>query len=147
MAFRGIGLVTAMTLACELGDIRRFAHPRQLMAYLGLVPSEYSSGDHAQRGSITKTGNTHVRKALVSTGWKYAAAPRCSKALAERQKHVSAEVVTLAWKSQCRLYKRFRKLSQTKARCVANTAVARELVGFLWEALRMHTGSPLPKAA
>ncbi len=71
MAFRGIGFVTAMTLVCELGDIRRFAHPRQLMAFLGLVPSEYSSADHTQRGSITKTGNTHVRKALVSTAWKY----------------------------------------------------------------------------
>ncbi len=147
MAFRGIGFVTAMTLVCELGDIRRFAHPRQLMAFLGLVPSEYSSADHTQRGSITKTGNTQVRKALVSTAWKYAVPPRCSKVLRERQQGVSAEVVLLAWKAQCRLYKRFRKLSQTKSRCVANTAVARELAGFLWEALRMHTGSPLPKAA
>ena len=147
MAFRGIGFVTAMTLVCELGDIRRFAHPRQLMGFLGLVPSEFTSADHTQRGSITKTGNTHVRKALVSTAWKYAVPPRCSKVLRERQQGVSAEVVLLAWKAQCRLYKRFRKLSQTKSRCVANTAVARELVGFLWEALRMHTGSPLPKAA
>ncbi len=86
-------------------------------------------------------------EALVSTAWKYAAPPRCSKVLRERQQGVSAEVVLLAWKAQCRLYKRFRKLSQTKSRCVANTAVARELAGFLWEALRMHTGSPLPKAA
>lgn len=147
MAFRGIGLVTALTLASELGDIRRFAHPRQLMAYLGLVPSEFSSGDRTRRGYITKTGNTHVRKALVSAAWKYAVQPRCSKALLERQQGVSAEVVALAWKAQGRLYRRFRKLSQTKSRCVANTAVARELAGFLWEALRMHTGSPLPKAA
>ncbi len=147
MVFRGIGIVTALTLACEWGDIRSFAHPRQLMAYLGLVPSEYSSGDHTQRGSITKTGNTHVRKVLVSTAWKDAAQPRCSRVLRERQKGVSAEVVLLAWKAQCRLYKRFRKLSQTKSRCVANTAVARELAGFLWEARCMHTGSPLPKAA
>ena len=74
-AFRGIALVTALTLVCELGDIRRFAHPRQLMAYLGRVPSEHSSGASTKRGSITKSGNTHARKAIVSAAWKYAARP------------------------------------------------------------------------
>ena len=146
-AFRGIGLITALTLVCELGDIRRFAHPRQLMAYLGLVPSEHTSGDRVMRGSITKTGNTHARKALVSTAWKYAAAPRCSAALRARQQGVSAEVIRIAWKAQCRLHKRFRKLIHSKSRCVANVAVARELAGFLWEAMQTHAGTAVAQAA
>ena len=138
MAFRGIGLVTALTLVFELGDIRRFAHPRQLMAYLGLVPSEHSSGSRTKRGGITKTGNVHVRNVVISAAWKYARPPRCSRGLKERQQVVSAEVAAIAWKAQHRLYKRFHKLCQTKSRCVANTAVARELVGFLWAALRLE---------
>lgn len=142
LAFRGIGLVTALTFVLELGDFRRFANPRQLMAYLGLVPSEHSSGSHTQRGGITKTGNTYVRKALVSAVWKYAQPPRSSRVLQERQQAVSAQVIALSWKAQQRLYKRFRHLSQTKSRCVANTAVARELAGFLWGAL--HLENPLP---
>ena len=136
MAFRGIGLITALTVVCELGDIRRFSHPRQLMAYLGLVPSEYSSGNRTRRGAITKTGNTQVRTALVSAAWKYTAPPRCSKVLLERQQRVSAEVVTLSWKAQTRLYQKFAKLSRTKLRPVAAVAVARELAGFLWAALQ-----------
>ena len=141
MAFRGIGLVSALTLMFELGDIRRFAHPRQLMAYLGLVPSEHSSGDRTKRGSITKTGNVHVRKAVITAAWKYTSSPRCSRVLKKRQRAVSAEVVGVTWKAQRRLYKRFHKLCQTKPRCVANTALARELVGFLWAAL--HLENPL----
>ena len=141
MAFRGIGLVSALTVIFELGDIRRFAHPRQLMAYLGLVPSEHSSGDRTKRGGITKTGNVHVRKAVITAAWKYTSPPRCSRVLKERQRAVSAEVVGVTWKAQRRLYKRFNKLCQTKPRCVANTALARELVGFLWAAL--HLDNPL----
>lgn len=141
MAFRGIGLVTALTLVFELGDIRRFSHPRQLMAYLGLVPSEHSSGNRTKRGGITKTGNVHVRNAVISAAWKYTRPPRCSRMLKERQQAVSAEVVAVTWKAQRRLYKRFHKLGQTKPRCVANTAIARELVGFLWAAL--HLENPL----
>lgn len=141
MAFRGIGLVTALTLLFELGDIRRFAHPRQLMAYLGLVPSEHSSGNRTKRGGITKTGNVQVRKAIISAAWKYTRPPRCSRLLKEQQQAVSAEVVGITWKAQRRLYKRFNKLCQTKPRCVANTALARELVGFLWAAL--HLDNPL----
>ena len=147
MAFRGIGLVTAMTLICEFGSIDRFAHPRLLMAYFGLVPSEYSSGDHRRRGSITKASNTHARKALVSTARKYARPPRCSQALRERQQAVSADIVALSWKAQQRLFKRFLRLSQTKPRNVAAVAVARELVGFLWEALHLAQCASRPKAA
>ena len=125
MAFRGIGLVTALTLIFDLGDIRRFSHPRQLMAYLGLVPSEHSSGTRTKRDGITKTGNVHVRNAVISAAWKYARPPRCSRELKERQQAMSAEVAAVTWKAQRRLYKRFHKLCQTKPRCVANTAIAR----------------------
>lgn len=139
-AFRGVATLTALTLATELGDIRRFGSPRQLMAYLGLVPSEYSSGNTTRRGSITKTGNAHARKALVSAAWKYAAQPYRSKVLKERQEGVSPPVVATAWKAQKRLHKRFHALAFRKPRSVANVAVARELAGFLWAALQ-HTES------
>ena len=134
MAFRGIALITALTVMSELGDIRRFAHPRQLMAFV--VPSEYSSGSRTQLGAITKTGNIHVRTALVSTAWKYAVNPRCSQVLRERQQDVSAELVTLSWKAQNRLFKKFHRVSRTRPRQVAAVAVARELTGFIWEALQ-----------
>ena len=86
-AFRAIGLFTAMQLTCEIGDIRRFARPKALMAYLGLVPSEHSSGNRTRHGSITKAGNSHARKALVSAAWKYTHYPRRSQALHQRQRH------------------------------------------------------------
>ncbi|TDI76400.1 MAG: IS110 family transposase [Bacteroidetes bacterium] len=139
-AFRGVALLTALTLATELGDIRRFSSPRQLMAYLGMVPSEHSSGARTHRGSITKTGNTRARKALVSAAWKYAAKPARSRALKKRQEGVDAHVIATAWKAQQRLYKRFHALAFRKPRSVANVAVARELAGFLWAALQpKHT--------
>ena len=103
-----------------------------------LVPSEHSSGNRTNRGSITKTGNVHVRKAIIRAAWKYTRSPRCSRQLKERQQVVSAEVIAVAWKAQHRLYKRFHRLAQTKPRCVANTAIARELVGFLWAALQLE---------
>ena len=135
-AFRGIALITALSLACEIGDIRRFAHPRQLMAYLGLVPSEHSSGRRTERGSITKAGNRRARTALVSAAWKYAARPTRGPVLIKRQRAVSAEVLTISWKAQHRLYKRFHALAHRKARSVAAVAIARELAGFLWEAMQ-----------
>ena len=98
MAFRRIGLVTALTLVFELGDIRRLPHPRQLMAYLGLVPSEHSSGNRTKRGrGITKTGNVHVRSVVISAAWKYARPARTSRVLKERQQTVSAEVTAVTW--------------------------------------------------
>lgn len=138
MAFHGISLITALTIVFELGDINRFANPQALMSYLGLNPSEYSSGGSTRRGGITKTGNVHVRNALVSCAWKYTKPPRYSKALRERQESVSSEVVSMSWKAQIRLYKRFKNLSQSKKRCVANVAIARELVGFIWAALQIE---------
>ncbi len=121
---------------------RRFASPRQLMAYLGIVPSEHSSGPRTRRGSITKTGNTRARKAIVSAAWKYAAKPARSQALKKRQEGVSPHVIATAWKAQQRLYKRFHALAFRKPRSVANVAVARELAGFLWAALQQnHTNA------
>ena len=135
-AFRGIALLTALTLVCELGDIRRCAHPRQLMSYLGVVPSEHSSANSIKRGSITKCGNTHARKALVSASWRYAVRPAASSVLKRRQDGVGADVIAISWQAQKRLYKRFHALAVRKPRSVAVVAVARELSGFLWEAMQ-----------
>ncbi len=128
---------TGTRLDVCLGTGRRFANARQLTAYLDLVPREHSSGAHTQRGGITKTGTTHVRKALGSAAWNYAHPPRSSRVLQQRQQAVSAEIIAMSWKAQQHLYKRFRHLSQTKSRCVANTAVAQEL--GIWGALRVET--------
>jgi len=141
-AFRGIATITALTLACELGDIRRFEHPRQLMGYLGLVPSEYTSANKTHRGAITKAGNRHARKAIVSAAWKYAVRPTRSHSLKQRQQTVNPHVVAISWKAQLRLYKRFHALAIRRPRSVAAVAIARELAGFLWEA--MNTLAPTP---
>ena len=138
-AFRGIALLSALTLVCELGDIRRFACPRQLMSYLGVVPSEHSSANSTKRGSITKCGNAHARRALVSAAWRYAVRPAAGPVLKRRQDGVSAEVIAISWKAQKRLYKRFHSLAVRKPRSVAAVAVARELSGFLWEAMQTST--------
>lgn len=139
-AFRGIATLSALTLAAEIGDIRRFAHPRQLMAYLGLVPSEHSSGERTKRGSITKAGNIHARKAIVSAAWKYEARPTRGHPLKKRQALLPPEeapaIVATTWKAQTRLHKRFHALTHRKPRSVAAVAVARELTGFLWAALQ-----------
>lgn len=139
-AFRGIATLSALTLAAEIGDIRRFASPRQLMAYLGLVPSEHSSGERTKRGSITKAGNVHARKAIVSAAWKYAARPTRGHPLKKRQALLGSEeaprILATSWKAQGRLYKRFHALAHRKPRSVAAVAVARELTGFLWAALQ-----------
>ncbi len=134
--FRGIALFTAMQLACELGDIRRFAHPKSLMAYVGLVPSEHSSGSRTRPGPITKTGNAFARRALVSAAWKYTHPPRRSVALSRRQEHCTPAVIAISWRAQQRLHKRYQRLVHRKAPSKAIVAVARELTGFLWEAMQ-----------
>lgn len=141
IAFRGIGLVRALTLIFELGDIRRFAHPRQLIAFLGLVPSEHNSGNRAKRDGTTKNGNVRGGNAIISAARKCARPLRCSRVLKERQQAVSAEVVSITWKSQRRLHKCFQRVFQTKPRCGADTAVAHEPVGLWWVAL--HLENPL----
>jgi transposase len=145
-AFRGIATLTALTLASEVGDIRRFDHPRRLMAYLGLVPSEHSSGNQTHRGSITKAGNTHARRAIVSAAWKYTVRPTRSHRLAEHQRSVDPHVVAISWKAQQRLYKRFQALVIRRPRSVAATAIARELTGFLWEAMNTLNFRPTATA-
>ncbi len=140
--FRGIGSLTAMQLTCEIGDFRRFKHPTSLMAYLGLVPSQHSSGNTIRTGTITKTGNAHARKALVGAAWKYTSSPRTSVALSERQKQCSPKVLTISQRAQKRLYSRFVALNKRKSPKIAVVAITRELVGFLWEATQV----PIPTA-
>ena len=135
-AFRGIDTHAAMVLATEIVDWRRFERPSQLMAYLGLVPKEHSSGERERKGSITKAGNSHCRHVLVQAAWNYRHPPRMSAALKKRQEGVSPEVVSHAWKAQQRLHKVYRRIAERKNGNIAAVAVARELVGFLWAALR-----------
>lgn len=133
MALRGCRLITAMTVVAELGDITRFDSPRQLMAYLGLVPSEYSSGKRQRRGAITKTGNGHVRRVLVEAAWCYRFPARKSAYLQQRASQTSEAVQAIAWKAQKRLCGRYRHLANRgKLKVQVCTAVARELVGFIW---------------
>jgi len=134
--FRGIDTLGALTILIEIGDFPRFRTPRELMAYLGLVPSEASTGEDARRGSITKAGNTHARRVLVEAGWHYRHPPRIGTALARRSQGQPKAVLAQAWKAQQRLHRRYRHLvGHGKRPPVAVVAIARELVGFLWAAL------------
>jgi len=143
--FRGIDTLAAMILLVELGDVQRFTHPRQLMAYLGLVPSEDSSGDRVRRGSITKAGNLHVRRILVEAAWHYRHPPRLGAALARRSAGQPPAVLRHAWQAQQRLHRRYRHLvGRGKRAPVAMVALARELSAFLWAALSQ---APLAQAA
>jgi transposase len=132
-ALRGIDVVNAVSLAAEIGDLSRFEHPRKLMGYLGLVPSEHSSGERVRRGSITKTGNAHARRLLTEAAWNYRFSARISRRAQLRQENLSEQVRGLGWKAQLRLTKRFATLKergvQINKACVA---VARELTGFIW---------------
>lgn len=133
MALRGVNMITAMTVIAELGDISRFDSPRQLMANLGLVPSEHSSGNRQKRGGITKTGNGHVRRVLIEASWCYRLPARKTANLQRRAEKTSEEVQAIAWKAQTRLCKRFWHLiHKGKLLVEACTAVARELSGFIW---------------
>ncbi|MFQ5938036.1 MAG: IS110 family transposase [Acidiferrobacterales bacterium] len=133
MALRGCRLITAMTVVAELGDISRFDSPRQLMAFLGLVPSESSSGPNRRRGGITKTGNGHVRRVLIEAAWCYRFPARKSATLQRRAERTSLAVQAIAWKAQKRLCARFRHLNHRGLMQVKiTTAIARELCGFIW---------------
>lgn len=136
--FRGIDTLSAMTLLVEIQDFQRFRSPRELMAFLGLVPSEYSTGERERRGSITKTGNGHARRILVEAAWHYRHPPGMGRSLAARSADQPPEVLAHAWKAQRRLYRRYRHLvGHGKRAPVAVVAVARELVGFIWAAMRL----------
>jgi transposase len=137
--FRGIDTLSAMILVAEVVDFQRFARPRQLMAYLGLVPSEYSSGDTQHRGALTKAGNTHARRVLVEAAWHYRHRPTVGQALASRSAGQPAAIVSHAWRAQQRLHRRYRHLvGHGKRPPVAVAAIARELVGFVWAAMTGH---------
>jgi transposase len=136
-SLRGIDFVAAVTLVAEIGDFNRFAHPRDLMGFLGLVPSEFSTGDTRRQGAITKTGNGHARRVLVEAAWNYRFPARISRILQIRQEGQLKPVREIAWRAQLRLAHRYRRLSSRKLHpnkiCVA---IARELVGFLWDIAR-----------
>jgi transposase len=137
MAFRGFQLVAAMITVSELGDIHRFAHPRQLMTYLGLVSVEHSSGPKQHLGSISRCGNGHQRWLLTECAEHYLLPPKVSKELSRRQEGQPAHVRDLSWKAQNRLHLRFtRLLGRRLQRNKAKVAVARELCGFVWALLR-----------
>ncbi|MGH7050326.1 MAG: IS110 family transposase [Acetobacteraceae bacterium] len=132
-AMRGIAPVVAVTIVAEVGDFRRFANPRQLMAYFGLVPSEHSSGSTVRRGGITKAGNALARRVLIEGAWTYRMPARVSRKLHDRLEPLHPEVRNIAWKAQVRLCARYRRLAATgKPRVVVTTAIAREMVGFIW---------------
>lgn len=134
MTLRGLDLVAATTVVAELGDLKRFARPRELMGYLGLVPSEHTSGSKRRQGAITKTGNGQVRRVLIEAAWNYRFPARVSRTLQLRQEHQPAVIREIAWRAQLRLSHRYRRLKarnlQHNKICVA---LARELAGFIWD--------------
>jgi transposase len=136
-ALRGMALVAAATLVAELGDITRFANPRQLMAYLGLVPSEHSSGATRRQGAITKAGNGSARRMLIEIAWSYRFPARISRELLLRQEGLAKPIRDTAWKAQERLCGRYRKLARAgKPPNLVTAAIARELAGFVWAIAR-----------
>jgi transposase len=135
--FRGIDTLTAILLLAELHDFRRFPSPRALMAYVGLVPGEDSSGEKHRRGRITRTGNALVRRLLVETAWHYQHRPNVGVGLTQRRKGQPTRVIAIADKAQQRLCRRFRRLAeQHKPAPKIAVAIARELAGFVWAALQ-----------
>jgi transposase len=134
--FRGIDDLTALTIAAELGDPRRFATAPRVMAYVGLVPSEHSSGTQRAQGAITKTGNAHLRRVLVESAWHYRHHPFVSAAVRARQRGAPRTVIAQAWTAQQRLHRRYARFAaRGKRKQHIVTAVARELTGFVWAAL------------
>ena len=132
-ALRGVSLIVASTTIAELGDLTRFENPKKLMAFLGLVPSEHSSGEKKKRGGITKTGNRHVRRVLVEGAQAYSHPARVTRLILKRHEGLSQDILDIAWKCQVRLCARFRRLMNAgKNRNTTVTAIARELAAFMW---------------
>jgi transposase len=132
-ALRGVQFTVAVTMVAEVGDLSRFDTPRELMKFLGLIPSEYSSGARRQQGSITKAGNTHARRALVEGAWAYRYPAKVSRHLQLRLENHPKVIQEISWKAQVRLCKRYRRLvAKGKHANVVTVAIARELVGFMW---------------
>ncbi len=132
-ALRGVQLIAAITLVAELRDFLRFENPRQLMAYVGLVPGEHSSGPKRRQGSLTKAGNSAARRMLVEIAWHYQHGPRVSPIIATRHAGLPRAVTDIAWKAQLRLNAKFKRLLARRVmKNKAVVAVARELAGFVW---------------
>ncbi len=147
-AMRGVAFIVAVTVVAEVGDFHRFDNPRQLMAYLGLTPSEHSSGATVRRGGITKAGSGLARRALIEGAWSYRMQPRVSRKLQDRLEAVPSNVRDIAWKGQLRMCQRYRRLVMAgKPKVVVTTAIAREMVGFIWAIARAVTSVPGPAAS
>ncbi len=136
-AMRGVGVLTATTLVAEAGDIRRFDHPRQLMAFLGPVPSERSTGETKRQGALTKAGNIRARRALIEAAWTYRHSAGIGDKHQSRQRHLPERIRDIAWKAQVRLCARYRRLAARGKRVtVVVAAIAREIAAFLWAIAR-----------
>ncbi|MCP3031807.1 IS110 family transposase [Halobacillus sp. A1] len=136
-SLRGIALITAVSLAAEIGSFKRFPKPGQFMGYIGLIPSERSSGDVRYQGKITKTGNRHVRRLLIEAAWSYRYKPAIKGNLKKRLDGLPPEIRSISWKAQNRLHKKYyRLLSRGKEKGKVVTAVARELAGFIWAVMQ-----------
>lgn len=145
-ALRGIQFTTAIGMLAELGDLSRFDHPRQLTAWLGLTPSEHSSGQRRRLGSITKTGNSRARRLLVEAAWSYRHPAKVSPAIQQRHDGLPKAIIDRAWDAQLRLCKRYRRLvARGKHPNVAVIAIARELAAFVWDIARMTSPTPDPQ--
>lgn len=132
-SMRGVSLIVAATIASELGDLTRFDDPGKLMAFLGLIPSEHSSGEKVKKGGITKTGNRHVRNALIEAAHAYRYPARKSRIIRKRQENLPKEIIDISWKAQCRLCSRYQYfIAKGKNVNVTKTAIAREIAGFSW---------------
>ena len=135
MALLGVRMVVAVTMMAEMGDLTRFANPKQLMCFLGLTPSEHSSGEKKKKDAITKTGNPHARRVLVEAGWPYRFSAKVSKEMQmqKRQEELPLNVRDITWKAQLRLTKCFRKMSLNgKPNNLIVVVMAREIAAFMW---------------
>ena len=136
-ALRGVSMIVATTTIAEIGNLDRFEHPKELMSYLGLVPSEHSSGQTTRRGGITKTGNGHVRRVLIEAAWSYRLPARVSEKLYFRQKDLPQNICAIGWKAQLRLCARYKRLmAKGKSQKLIIAAIARELCAFIWAIAR-----------
>jgi transposase len=139
-ALRGVQFTVAVTLIAELGDLSRFDHPRQLMSYLGLIPSEHTSGERRRQGGITKTGNSHARRALIEGAWAYRYPAKVSRHLQLRLEKLPKVIQDISWKAQVRLCKRYRRLiARGKHANQVVVAIAREMAAFVWAIARTVT--------
>lgn len=145
---RGVQFTTAVGMLAELGDLSRFTHPRQLMAWLGVTPTEHSSGEKRRQGSITKNGNSYARKLLVEAAWSYRHPARVSLGIQRRHEGIPKAIVDRSWDAQVRLCRRYRKLAaRGKNPNIAVVAVARELSGFIWDVSRLAMSLAVPNEA